>query len=109
MKRLLNVSSDNGSDATAAVMRLLQLVNACIGYEQMRKPNHVHCAKIAVLKVLKLIKEPTEALGKRWSKLPQQGHVAAISRRGRGRWTCKPLADAPGFADALELIARNVR
>jgi hypothetical protein len=43
-----------------------QLVNTCIGYEQMRKVNHVRCAnhsvQLAVLKVLMVIKEPTEQL-----------------------------------------------
>ncbi|KAH9531717.1 hypothetical protein CY35_19G050700 [Sphagnum magellanicum] len=52
--RLLNVVSDNGTDATVAVARLFQLVNTFVGYEQMRK--------LAVLKVLTFIKEPTEQL-----------------------------------------------
>ncbi len=62
--RLLNVVSDNGSDATVAIARLFQLVNTFIGYEQMRKVNHVWCAdhfvQLVVLKVLTFIKEPTE-------------------------------------------------
>ncbi|KAH8960164.1 hypothetical protein BDL97_06G117900 [Sphagnum fallax] len=57
---------DNGSDATAAITRLFQLVNTFIGYEQMRKVNHVRCAdhfvQLVVLKVLTFIKEPTEQL-----------------------------------------------
>jgi len=63
---LLNVVSDNGSDAIVAVVRLFQLVNTFIGYEQMRKVNHVQCAnhsiQFAMLKVLTFIKEPTEQL-----------------------------------------------
>jgi len=39
--RLLNVMNDNGSDMTAAVAWFFQLVNTFIGYEQMRKVNHV--------------------------------------------------------------------
>jgi len=62
--RLLNVVSDNGSDAMVVVARLFQLVNTFIGYEQMHKVNHVQCAdhsiQLDVLKVLTFIKEPTE-------------------------------------------------
>ncbi|CAK9216854.1 unnamed protein product [Sphagnum troendelagicum] len=54
--KLLNVVSDNGSDATAAVKHMFQLINATVGYEQMRPCNHVRCAdhsvQLAVLKVL---------------------------------------------------------
>ncbi|CAK9267976.1 unnamed protein product [Sphagnum jensenii] len=39
--KLLNVVSDNGSDATAAVKHMFQLINATVGYEQMRPCNHV--------------------------------------------------------------------
>jgi hypothetical protein len=64
--RLLNVVSDNGSDATVAIARLFQLVNTFIGYEQMRKVNHIRCAEhyvqLVVLKVLTFIEEPTEQL-----------------------------------------------
>jgi len=64
--RLLNVVSDNGSDVMAVVARLFQLVNTFIGYEKMRKVNHVWCAdhsvQLTVLKVLMFIKEPTEQL-----------------------------------------------
>jgi hypothetical protein len=63
---LLNVVNDNGSDAMVVVTRLFQLVNTFIGYEQMRKVNHVRCAdhfvQLVVLKVLTFIKEPTEQL-----------------------------------------------
>jgi hypothetical protein len=63
---LLNIVSDNGTDATVAVAWLFQLVNTFIGYEQMRKVNHIRCAdhsvQLAVLKVLTFIKEPTEQL-----------------------------------------------
>lgn len=34
---ILNVTSDNGSDATNAVVRLFQLVNIFVGYEQLRQ------------------------------------------------------------------------
>ncbi|OAE20506.1 hypothetical protein AXG93_948s1130 [Marchantia polymorpha subsp. ruderalis] len=64
--RILNVTSDHGSDATNAVVRLFQLVNIFVGYEQLRKCNHVRCAdhsvQLAVLQVLKLIRQPTEQL-----------------------------------------------
>jgi len=64
MTRLFNIVNDNGSDATVAIARLFQLVNTFIGYEQMRKVNHVRCAdhsvQLVVLKVLTFIKEPTE-------------------------------------------------
>jgi len=66
MTRLLNVVSDNWSDATTAITRLFELVNTFIGYEQMRKVNHVRCVdhsvQLVVLKVLTFIKEPTEQL-----------------------------------------------
>ncbi len=64
--RLLNVVSDNGSDAMAVVARLFQLINTFIGYEKMRKVKHVRCVdhfvQLTVLKVLTFIKEPTEQL-----------------------------------------------
>lgn len=63
---LLNVVNDNGSDTTAAITRLFQLINTFIGYEQMRKVNHIRCTdhsvQLVVLKVLTFIKEPTEQL-----------------------------------------------
>jgi hypothetical protein len=44
--------------------QLFQLVNTFIGYEQMRKVNHIRCAdhsvQLAMLKVLTFIKEPTK-------------------------------------------------
>jgi hypothetical protein len=62
--RLLNLVSDNGLDPTVVIARLFQLVNTFIGYEQMCKVNHVRCTdhsvRLAVLKVLTFIKEPTE-------------------------------------------------
>uniref|UniRef100_A0AAV1VL18 Uncharacterized protein n=1 Tax=Peronospora matthiolae TaxID=2874970 RepID=A0AAV1VL18_9STRA len=40
-------------------MRLFYLVNALVGYEKMRKSNHMHCAyhfaQLSVLKGLKVI------------------------------------------------------
>ncbi len=50
----------------AVVARLFQLVNIFIGFEHIRKVNHVQCAdysvKLVVLKVLTFIKEPIEQL-----------------------------------------------
>ncbi|BBM96807.1 hypothetical protein Mp_1g00860 [Marchantia polymorpha subsp. ruderalis] len=43
LTRLLNVVSDNGSDAIATVTRLFQLINASVGFEQMSNINHVRC------------------------------------------------------------------
>ncbi|BBN07255.1 hypothetical protein Mp_4g02340 [Marchantia polymorpha subsp. ruderalis] len=64
--RILNVTSDNGSDATNAVVRLFKLVNIFVGYEQLRKCNQVKCAdhsiQLAVLQALKLICQPTKQL-----------------------------------------------
>jgi len=59
--KLLNVVSDNSSDGTAAVKHMFQLINATVGYEQMRPCNHICCAnrsvQLAVLKVLVQIKD----------------------------------------------------
>ncbi len=61
LSKLLNVVTDNGSDATVAVKHMFQLINAIIRYEQMRPCNHVRCAdhsvQLAVLKVLVQIKD----------------------------------------------------
>jgi hypothetical protein len=61
LPKLLNVVSDIGSDATTAVKHMFQLINATVGYEQMRPCNHVRCAdhsvQLAVLKVLVQIKD----------------------------------------------------
>ena len=61
LTKLLNVVSDNGSDAIVAVKHMFQLVNAAVGYEHMRSCNHVRCAdhsvQLAVLKVLVHIKD----------------------------------------------------
>jgi hypothetical protein len=61
---MLNIVSDNGSDAMAVVARLFQLINTFIGYKKMRKVNHVWCAdhsvQLTALKVLTFIKEPIE-------------------------------------------------
>ena len=46
--RLINVVSENGSDATNYVMRMFQLVSAFITYNQMCKLNQVHCADHSV-------------------------------------------------------------
>jgi hypothetical protein len=61
LPKLLNVVSDNGSDATDAVKHMFQLINVATRYEQMRPCNHIHCAdhsvQVAVLKVLIRIKD----------------------------------------------------
>jgi hypothetical protein len=61
LPKLLNVMSDNGSNATAAVKHMFQLINAMVRYEQMCPCNHVRCAdhsvQLAVLKVLVRIKD----------------------------------------------------
>jgi hypothetical protein len=54
--KLLNVVSDNNSDATIVVKHMFQLINATVEYEQMHPCNHVYCAnhsiQLFVLKVL---------------------------------------------------------
>lgn len=79
--RILNVTNDNELDATSTTMRLFQLVNAFVGYEQLRKCNHVQCVsqsvKLAMLQVLKLICQPimqllNDLMGWRISKVIQQ-------------------------------------
>ena len=61
LPKLLNVVSDNGSDATATVKHMFQLINAAVGYEHMCSCNHVRCAdhsiQLVVLKVLVRIKD----------------------------------------------------
>jgi hypothetical protein len=56
LPKLLNVVSENGFDATAAMKHMFQLINATIEYEQMRSCNHVRCTnhsvQLAILKVL---------------------------------------------------------
>jgi hypothetical protein len=63
LTRLLNVVSDNGEDATAAVKQLFQLVNGAVDYEQMLPSNHVRCSdhsvQLGVVKVLTLIQQTT--------------------------------------------------
>jgi len=63
---MLNVISDNGSDAMAIVARLFQFINTFIGYKTMRKVNHVWCVdhsvQLTAFKVLTFIKEPIEQL-----------------------------------------------
>lgn len=89
--RILNVTSDNGSDATNAVVRLFKLMNIFVGYEQLRKCNHVRCAnhsvQLAVLQALKLIRQPTEQLRDglvkmRRSKVIQQQYRIEALRSG---------------------------
>jgi len=88
---LLNVVNDNGSDAMVVIARLFQLVNTFIGYEQMRKVNHVRCTdhsvQLAVLKVLMFIKEPTEQLRDtliriRHNKVMQQQYCVEAATTG---------------------------
>jgi hypothetical protein len=66
LTRVLNVTSDNGSDTVSAVKRLFQLIKNFVSYEQMRQANHVRCAdhliQLGVLLVLKHIKTTNEEL-----------------------------------------------
>jgi hypothetical protein len=66
LTRVLNVTSENGSDAIAAVKRLFQLINYFVGYEQTRPSNQVRCAnnsvQLGVLLVMKHIKTTNEEL-----------------------------------------------
>ncbi len=48
LPKLLNVVSDNGSDATVAVKHMFQLINVAVGYEQMRPCNHIRCTDHSV-------------------------------------------------------------
>jgi hypothetical protein len=61
LAKLLNVVSDNGSDAISAVATLFCLVNTLVGYNQMLSSNHVRCAcrsvQIGVIQVLKLVRD----------------------------------------------------
>jgi hypothetical protein len=61
LPKLLNVVSDNSSDAIVAVKHMFQLINATVEYEQMRPCNHIRCVdhsvQLAVLKVLVPIKD----------------------------------------------------
>lgn len=58
--RVLNVTSDNGWDATSAIVRLFQLVNVFVNYEKLCKCNHIQCVdhfvQLAELQILKLIR-----------------------------------------------------
>jgi hypothetical protein len=68
LTRLLNLVSDNGGDATAAVNQLFQLVNGAVGFDQMLPSNHVRCSnysvQLGVIKVLTLIQQTNEKLRK---------------------------------------------
>jgi hypothetical protein len=61
LPKLLNVVNDNDFDATAVMKHMFQLINAAVGYKQMRPCNHIHCAdhslQLAILKVLVQIKD----------------------------------------------------
>jgi hypothetical protein len=86
---LLNVVSDNGGNATAAIKQLFQLVNGAIGYEQMLPSNHVRCSdhsvQLDVVKVLMLIQQTNAQLRQalvsiRRSKVMRQERGAVISK-----------------------------
>jgi hypothetical protein len=93
LPKLLNVVSDNGSDATAAVKHMFQLINATVGYEQMRRCNHVRCAdhsiQLAVLKVLVRIKDINAQL---------RQALVCIRRNKTMRQAYRREADLAGFA-----------
>jgi hypothetical protein len=61
LPKLLNVVSNNSSDATVAMKHMFQLINAAVGYEQMCPCNHIRCIdhsiQLVVLKVLVRIKD----------------------------------------------------
>ncbi len=61
LPKLLNVVNDNGFNATVVVKHMFHLINAVVGYEQMRPCNHVccddHSVQLAVLKMLVRIKD----------------------------------------------------
>jgi hypothetical protein len=103
LTRLLNVVSDNGGDATAAVKELFQLVNGVVGYEQMLPSNHVRCSDHSVqlggAKVLTLIQKTNEQLRQalisiRRSKVMRQEYRRAAEVAGLS--SKKPtLPDSP--------------
>jgi hypothetical protein len=93
LPKLLNVVSDNGSDVIVAVKHMFQLINATVGYEQMRPCNHVRCAdhsvQLAVLKVLVRIKDINAQLR----------HALVCIRRSKTmRQAYRRKADLVGFA-----------
>jgi hypothetical protein len=111
--RLLNIISDNGSDAKAAVAHLFQLVNTFIRYKHMHKVNHIRCTnhsvQLDVLKVLTFIKEPTEQLQDALIRI----HRNKVMRqryciKSHGSQACQQGADTPRLAHALELDSRDV-
>ncbi|KAH8936327.1 hypothetical protein BDL97_17G079600 [Sphagnum fallax] len=93
LPKLLNVVSDNSSDAIAAVKHMFQLINATVGYEQMRPCNHVRCAdhsgQLAVLKVLVRIKDINAQL---------RQALVCIRRSKTMRQAYRREADLAGFA-----------
>ncbi|CAK9202202.1 unnamed protein product [Sphagnum troendelagicum] len=56
LPKLLNVMSDNGSDVTAIVKHMFELINVVVRYKLMRPCNRVRCAdhsvQLVILKVL---------------------------------------------------------
>jgi hAT family C-terminal dimerisation region len=66
MQRILNITTDNGSDATAAVKQFFQLANTFVGADQFTQKNNILCAdhsvQLCVVKVTQRIKPATEAL-----------------------------------------------
>ena len=93
LTKLLNVVSDNGSDAIAAVKHMFQLINVAVGYEHMRSCNHIRCAdhsvQLAVLKVLVRIKNINAQL---------RQALVCIRRSKTMRQAYRREADLAGFA-----------
>lgn len=65
---LLKVASCNGSDVTAAITILIQMIYAWVRFEQLPVCNHVGCAghamQLTVLEVVRLTKKINEAVKK---------------------------------------------
>lgn len=66
LTRLLNVTSDHGSEVTSGVWILTYMVNIKVSYEYIRPCISVRCfnhsVQLSVLKVIQLIKEGLDKL-----------------------------------------------
>lgn len=66
MTRLLNITTNNGSGATAAVKYFFPLANSFLGIEQFAKANHILCMdqsiQLAVVMLKSQIKQKSKAL-----------------------------------------------
>lgn len=91
ISRLLNITTDNGSDAVSAVQWLTNKVNLEVGHEQMDRYSHIRCADHSVQRAIVLflgqIKPIIEHLraaliGIRRSKVVRQAYRAAARTSG---------------------------